>query len=68
MKIEDTSKAFQPIIITIETQEEADVLAAAIARLSGDDPGGNLYKLYCALSRKGSEYEGVGTLRIQRKV
>ncbi len=68
MKIEDKSKGFQPIVITIETQEEADVLAAAIGGLSGDDSNGTLFKFYRALNRDDREYEGIGSLAVRKKL
>lgn len=49
MKFEKAKPQFQPVTITLETQEEADVLHALAGAAGGNMAGDFLFKLYNAL-------------------
>lgn len=50
MKFEKAEPGFQPVTITLETQEEADVLHALVGAAGGSMADNFLYKLYNSLS------------------
>ncbi len=63
MKIENGG-TFQPIVITVETQREADALAAIFGQVSGSSPGDIVYKLFCELDSGEKEYKAIGSLKL----
>jgi hypothetical protein len=51
MKYEKKEAEFRPVTITLETQEEVDVLHSLVGVAGGGFANGFLYKLYDALSK-----------------
>lgn len=49
MKFEQEKPKFRPVVITLETQEEADVLHALLGVAGGDCGDDLIWKLYSAL-------------------
>lgn len=60
MKFEHKDQEFRPVVITLETQDEVDVLHALTGETGGGFANDLLWKLYNKLdslsSSKGSEY------------
>jgi hypothetical protein len=72
MKIQKAEPKFNPIIITIETQEEADLLLAVLARVSGGHAHNITYILYQGLGGNDAHDKSVfevttGSIRVERK-
>ncbi len=72
MKIEKAEPKFTPIVITIETQEEADFLLTVLSRASGSYANDIAYKLYQGLGGNEaldkSPFDVVsGSIRVERK-
>lgn len=61
MKVDREKQDFQPVTIVIETQGEADLLAAALGSFAGNHENDMLYKLFCALDRDDRKYKVNGS-------
>lgn len=73
MKIEKVQPSFEPVQITLETQEEVWDLLASFARVIAEESYTDIHwQLFCALgggaelAKSGLTYEG--TVKIKRKV
>lgn len=69
MKIEQDAKKFNPILITLESQGEADLLLAVTGQLGPDHEGGMLYDIFKALGGNDrlseGKYSATGELNIK---
>lgn len=68
MKCEQASTEFQPVTITLESQEEVDVLHSLLGLASGVSTEGFPFKLYTALglySRSRAKEYWSGTLMLE---
>ena len=73
MKIERLNPEFNPVSFTIETQEEADLLLAILAKSNGAYAGDMLYKMFRALGDNNAldvaKFKVTsGNIRIERNV
>lgn len=57
MKFEQQGPEFRPIVITLETEEEAKVLKNLVGMTNGIDGGSVCYKLWEALDEAGVPHQ-----------